>query len=122
MNFNHDDFLKRLKKQKQLKKLRIEEISQESGIPVGTVSKILAGITTDPKINTMISIANTLGVSIDYLVYGKIFIDNYSCEEKDIIKKYRLLDEGGKGRIKNQLEYEVTQQAQVAESKEEHLA
>lgn len=122
MNFNYDDFLKRLKNAKTVKKLRIDEISQDSGIPVGTVSKIFAGITTDPKINTMISIANTLGVSIDYLVYGKVFIDNYSYEEKDIIKKYRLLDEGGKGRIKNQLEYEVTQQAQEAESKEEHLA
>lgn len=62
-------------------------------------------------------------LSIDVKTFEPInSISEFNYEEKDIIKKYRLLDEGGKGRIKNQLEYEVSQQAQKAENKEERLA
>lgn len=91
MTYNFDDFLNRLKKSKSEKKLRVEDISRISNVPIGTVSKIFAGITTDPKISTVISIAESLNVSIDYLIYGKRKT-SLREEESYIIKKYRQLN------------------------------
>lgn len=91
MTYNFDDFLNRLKKSKSEKKLRVEDISRISNVPIGTVSKIFAGITTDPKISTVISIAESLNVSIDYLIYGKRET-SLREEESYIIKKYRQLN------------------------------
>lgn len=91
MTYNFGDFLNRLKKSKSEKKLRVEDISRISNVPIGTVSKIFAGITTDPKISTVISIAESLNVSIDYLIYGKRET-GLREEESDIIKKYRQLN------------------------------
>ena len=91
MTYNFDDFLNRLKKSKSEKKLRVEDISRISNVPIGTVSKIFAGITTDPKISTVISIAESLNVSIDYLIYGKRET-GLREEESYIIKKYRQLN------------------------------
>ena len=91
MTYNFGDFLNRLKKSKSEKKLRVEDISRISNVPIGTVSKIFAGITTDPKISTVISIAESLNVSIDYLIYGKRET-GLREEESYIIKKYRQLN------------------------------
>ena len=91
MAYNFGDFLNRLKKSKSEKKLRVEDISRISNVPIGTVSKIFAGITTDPKISTVISIAESLNVSIDYLIYGKRET-GLREEESYIIKKYRQLN------------------------------
>ena len=91
MAYNFGDFLNRLKKSKSEKKLRVEDISRISNVPIGTVSKIFAGITTDPKISTVISIAESLNVSIDYLIYGKRET-GLRKEESYIIKKYRQLN------------------------------
>lgn len=71
MVFSFDVLLSRLQEAKVLKKMRIEDISKKSNVPVGTISKIFAGITTDPKIGTLIAIADALDANIDYLIYGK---------------------------------------------------
>lgn len=98
MTYNFGDFLNRLKKSKSEKKLRVEDISRISNVPIGTVSKIFAGITTDPKISTVISIAESLNVSIDYLIYGKR--ETGLCEEESyIIKKYRQLETDDKEEV-----------------------
>lgn len=49
------------------KKLGIttEELSKRSGVPLGTLNKILSGATKDPKLETLKSIARVLGLSLD---------------------------------------------------------
>lgn len=49
------------------KKLGIttEELSKRSGIPLGTLNKILSGATKDPKLETLKAIARVLGLSLD---------------------------------------------------------
>lgn len=44
MVFSFDVLLSRLQEAKVLKKMRIEDISKKSNVPVGTISKIFAGI------------------------------------------------------------------------------
>lgn len=42
-----------------------EELAEKSGIPKGTLDKILSGVTKDPKLETLKSIARVLGLSLD---------------------------------------------------------
>lgn len=47
--------------------MTIEELSEKSGVPKNTVAKILAGVTTDPRISSLRSIAHALGLTLDDL-------------------------------------------------------
>lgn len=42
-----------------------EELSEKSGVPIGTLNKILSGVTKDPKLETLKAIARVLGLSLD---------------------------------------------------------
>ena len=42
-----------------------EELSEKSGVPLGTLNKILSGATKDPKLETLKSIAHVLGLTLD---------------------------------------------------------
>ena len=45
--------------------LTTEELSEKSGVPVGTLNKILSGATKDPKLETLKAIAKVLGLSLN---------------------------------------------------------
>lgn len=107
--YSFESLLMRLQQAKSASKLRTEDISTISGIPIGTLSKIFAGITKDPKIGTLIAIAEALNISVDYLIYGEVSKHDITTTEFDHIKKYRQLDADGKQRIENQLNFEVEQ-------------
>lgn len=49
------------------KKLGIttEELSKRSGVPLGTLNKILSGATRDPKLETLKAIARVLGLTLN---------------------------------------------------------
>lgn len=52
----------------QLKKdkgLTAEELSKKSGVPLGTLNKILSGVTKDPKLETLRALAKTLDCNLD---------------------------------------------------------
>ncbi|HCT91669.1 MAG TPA: XRE family transcriptional regulator [Lachnospiraceae bacterium] len=42
-----------------------EELSTRSGVPIGTLNKILSGATKDPKLETLKSISKVLGLSLN---------------------------------------------------------
>lgn len=107
MTYDFNSMLSRLKEAKSRSKLRIEDISRISNVPIGTLSKIFAGITLDPKLSNMEAIASALDVSIDYLIYGPT--ETFKDEEIQHIKKYRQLDADGKERIDTMLDMEVAQ-------------
>ena len=41
------------------------ELAEKSGVPKGTLDKILSGVTKDPKLETLKAIARVLGCSLD---------------------------------------------------------
>ena len=45
--------------------LTTEELSRQSGVPMGTLNKILSGATKDPKLETLKSIARVLGLTLN---------------------------------------------------------
>ena len=52
---------------RKLKHLTIEDLSEKSNVPISTVKKICAGITTNPSLDTMIALARALECTLDDL-------------------------------------------------------
>lgn len=53
-----------LKAKKKELNMTTEELSKRSGVPIGTLNKIFAGQTQDPKFETIKSICKALGISL----------------------------------------------------------
>lgn len=45
--------------------LTTEDLSRMSGVPIGTLNKILSGATKDPKLETLKAIARVLGLTLN---------------------------------------------------------
>lgn len=45
----------------------LKQISEESGVPIGTLNKLFAGQTKDPKLDTVRSVVHALGHTLDDL-------------------------------------------------------
>lgn len=82
--------------------MSIDELSDKSGVPKGTVSKITSGITKDPGIETVKAIVYAMGFRLDDLdgTNGAQIANNNNAKlsknEYIIIQKYRDLDDHGK--------------------------
>ena len=57
--------LEKIAEYKKRMGLTTEELSSRSGVPVGTLNKILSGATKDPKLETLKAIARVLGLSLN---------------------------------------------------------
>lgn len=80
------DKITELKKQKGLTNAKLAELS---GVPLGTVSKIVSGQTKDPQIGALVAIANALDCSIED------FVDETPAENKET-NNYYVSDEVSK--------------------------
>ncbi len=78
----------------------IKQVSEESGIPVGTLNKLFSGQTQNPKLDTVREVVHTLGHTLDDL------FDPLPGQQKDLtegeeklIELYRTLNDEGKERL-----------------------
>ncbi len=90
--------LEKIAEYKKKLNLTTEELSERSGIPVGTLNKILSGATKDPKLETLKAIAKVLGLTLnDFDDAPFITIaahkdgENFTQEELDKIEEYKKL-------------------------------
>lgn len=60
-------WLDKLREMKDSSKLTTKEISAQSGIPEPTLEKIFAGVTKDPKLETIRQLVYCLGYTLDDL-------------------------------------------------------
>ena len=80
-----------------------EELSAKSGVAIGTVNKILSGDTKEPKLPALMAIASALGVSVDYLIYGK---QNGVDENSSyLLRLFSDLNEEGREEVIRHAEY-----------------
>lgn len=82
------------KRRKELN-MSIDDLVAESGIPKGTLSKITAGINTNPTLSTVETLCKALKCSINDAVGYDSEPDSLSSAELQMIKKYRALDTYG---------------------------
>lgn len=86
--------------------MSLDEISAKSGVPKGTLSKITAGITKAPPLETMRKLVYSMGYTLNDLDRGLEVSETFSKEEKEHIKKYRFLDPYGKEVVDGVLDVE----------------
>lgn len=113
-----ETYIDRIKKLKSEKKLTNERLAALSGIPMGTLSKILAGMSESPKLSTLVSICNALDCSVEYIVTGEPEnTNNYTLSAKEIafVETYRLLDTWGRDLVDTVLLKESERLRSVAE-------
>lgn len=88
-------YIDRIKSIKSEKKITNDMLSEMTGIPLGTLSKILAGISDSPKLSNIVAICDALDCSLDYILTGiPENTNNYTLEESEmtLIENYRKLD------------------------------
>ena len=88
-------YIDRIKTIKSEKKITNDMLSEMTGIPLGTLSKILAGISDSPKLSNIVAICDALDCSLDYILTGiPENTNNYTLEESEmtLIENYRKLD------------------------------
>lgn len=88
-------YIDRIKQIKSEKKITNDQLSEMTGIPLGTLSKILAGISDSPKLSNIVAICAALECSVDYILTGiPENTNNYTLEDREInmIENYRKLD------------------------------
>lgn len=71
------DLGRRIKELKDLKKLTSQQLSTLSGVPLGTLNKVLSSSTKSVKTETLKKIADALSVSVSYLL----------GEKKEVVRK-----------------------------------
>ena len=74
--------------------LTIDELAAKSGVPKGTLNKIINGYTRDPQIETVKSIARALKCPLEDFDDSPR-VRTLSQEEYLLIQQYRLLDSIG---------------------------
>ena len=102
-----ETYIDRIKMLKSRKKLTNELLSERSGIPLGTLSKLLAGMNESPKLSNIVAICNALECSVEYIVTGNPDnTNNYTltAEEIEFVESYRRLDSWGQELVSAVLE------------------
>lgn len=98
-------WLDNLKEMKSASKMTTKEISTKSGIPEPTLEKLFAGVTKDPKLDTMRAVVYVLGYTLDDLISGikpiektesKDVVAQLSTDEHHLLTVYRSLNRQGK--------------------------
>ena len=87
-----------------------DQLAERSGIPLGTLSKLLAGMSDSPKLANVVAICGALGCSVEYVVNGTPEnTNNYTLDGGEIrmIESYRRLDGFGRAMVETVLEKEV---------------
>lgn len=102
--------LEKINEIRKAKGMSIDELCEKSGIPKSTISKITAGITTNPTLDTIQAIARALGCRLDDFddtpTVNKTAPPDISEEAKKIARSYDKLDDRGKGAVRVILNYE----------------
>ena len=82
--------------------MTIKQISEESGVPLGTLNKLFSGQTEDPKLNTLKSVVYCLGYTLaDLDTPAEVIKNTPSLEDGDeeLLKKYHQLNQYNRGRV-----------------------
>ena len=88
------DWLSNIKKLKKEKNLTNEALAEISGISLGTVNKLFAGASSDPKFSTLCALSDAFGVSIDEMMGRKKSEDADFSKNENFVKYMELGEEG----------------------------
>ena len=79
--------------------MTLDEISQKSGIPRGTLAKISCGITKSPSLETMRSLVHAMGYTLDVLEKSSAISPEESTEYAQLSALMAQLNKEGQDRV-----------------------
>lgn len=115
-----EHFYEKIKELKQRRGMTTKELSDKSGIPLGTLNKLLAGIVEEPKLSVALSLTEALGTSLGALI-GEDSDTLCAEDEKKLLHDYRAADDYGKALIRKVAEMESGRTADGTESEDKGL-
>lgn len=112
---NNNIFLDRLNSILKNRNMNRKELSQISNIKYSTIDTWYNRSADNIKLSTLLKLTNALNCSLDYLVGNSniesiVDIDNFidvNKDEKEILNKFRNLDERGQKNINRMLDMEL---------------
>lgn len=99
--------LARLKAAKKDSGMTNDDLALKSGVPIGTLRKIMSGGTQEPKLPAIIAISDALGVSADYIIYGRQSAPaSVQLSETDslLLSKFNSLNDEGREKVLSYLD------------------
>lgn len=84
---------------KKERNLTSKELSELSGVPKGTLDKILSGITKDPKLETLKSLARVLNCTLDDFDDTKETTNMKYIKETKLLNNFNKLNDLGKKKV-----------------------
>lgn len=113
-----ETYIDRIKLLKTQKKITNDQLASMTGIPLGTLSKLLAGMNDSPKLSNIIAICGALDCSVEYIVSGTPEnTNNYTlnAEEIRLVEEYRKLDDWGRDLVETVISKTVERSAETVE-------
>ncbi len=88
----------RIKEKQEEHHFKQKEIVEKTGISKSAMSNYISGNRV-PDTETILKLSYILETSVEWLLTGKSTNENYTEEERDIIKNFRELSEKNKGKV-----------------------
>jgi len=107
--------LELINKLKQEQGFKSEELAFKSGVPIGTLNKILNGQTKNPSLETVFALAHALGCSVDDFDDDDTIkkdnpIEGLPEEIQDLISKWDKLSNENKLKITGMIDLKLSEQ------------
>ena len=107
-----EHFFEKIKELKNQSGMTAKELSAKSGIPLGTLNKLLSGITEEPKISVAASLCEALGTTLCAVIgEGQDVVATEG--ERKLLSDYRAADGYGRSLIRKVAEMESSRTADV---------
>lgn len=103
------EIINKLRKEKGL---TLKQLSDVSGVPLGTLNKIVNGITKDPTLETVFLLARALNCKVDDFDDDQID-DNLTSDNLDLLHKWNLLSNENKKKIIGMIELKLAEQEET---------
>ncbi len=111
-------FYEKIKALKQRRGMTTKELSDKSGIPLGTLNKLLAGIVEEPKLSVALALTSALGTTLGAFV-GEAPDTPAADDERKLLLDYRAADDYGKALVRKVAEMESGRTADTGEAGED---
>ena len=118
------NFCENLRRCKEEAGYTIEELSRLSGVPVGTLSKLLSGAIAEPKVSVVLALASGLSCPLSHLLdpTGTYVSETLDDEEREVLADYRRLDTHSRELVRLVMEKQLSLAAFEAKAPKETVS
>ncbi len=108
-------FIEKIREAKAQKNMTAGELSKKSGVPLGTLNKLLSGVIEEPRLSTAVALCEALSLSLAAIM-DEDTVWAAKEDEKKLLTDYRQTDEYGKALVCRVAEMESGRAADAREA------